>query len=81
MEISYKLNWIKQTPKTLEPFKPWSIEVSRVAKFIDWKFDRFIKLEEAVKFLDKVVFYEKDFDSVMSKSEKKRKKLGEITLF
>ena len=81
MEISYKLNGIKQNPKTLEPFKPWSIEVSRVAKFIDWKFDRFIKLEEAIKFLDKVVFYEKDFDSVMTKTERKKKKLWEISLF
>lgn len=49
------------------------IHIKMVQRFVDWKFDRSIPLEEAMQFLDKAVFYEEDFDSVMSKSEKKKK--------
>lgn len=46
-----------------------------VERFVNWKHDTFIPLEEAMQFLDKAVFYEKDFDSVMSKAEKKKKQI------
>lgn len=49
------------------------IHIKMVERFVDWKHDTFIPLEAAMQFLDKAVFYEKDFDSVMSKAEKKKK--------
>lgn len=51
------------------------IHIKMVERFVDWKHDTFIPLEEAIQFLDKAVFYERDFDSVMSKAEKKKKQI------
>lgn len=51
------------------------IHIKMVERFLDWKHDTFIPLEEAIQFLDKAVFYERDFDSVMSKAEKKKKQI------
>jgi hypothetical protein len=46
-----------------------------VEKFVDWKHDSFIPLEEAIQFLDKAVIYEDDFNSVMSKADKKKNQI------
>ena len=71
MIISYKLKNI-----SLESGKYGNIiHIKMVERFVDWKHDKFIPLEEAMQFLDKAVFYERDFDSVMSKSEKKKKQI------
>lgn len=68
MIVAYKLKNI-----SLENGKYGNIiHIKMVERFVDWKHDTFIPLEEAIQFLDKAVFYEKDFNSVMSKAEKKR---------
>ena len=65
--IAYKLKWL-----SLEKDKMWFniLKVKLVERFVDGKHDKFIPIEEAIKFLDKAVIYEKDFDSVMSKKER-----------
>lgn len=71
MVVAYKLKRI-----SLENDKYGNvIHIKMVEKFIDWKHDSFIPLEEAIEFLDKAVIYEDDFNSVMSKADKKKNQI------
>lgn len=72
MIVAYKLRWLS----TVDWKYGREIKVKLVARFIDWKFDKFIPIEEAMLFLDKAVIYEDDFNSIMSKSDKKRMNKG-----
>ena len=69
MTVAYKL---KGT--TLAKNENWSnvLVVRLVERFVDWKHDKFIPMREVIQFIDKAVIYEEDFDSIMSKSEKKK---------
>lgn len=71
MSIAYKLKGL-----SLAKNENWSnvLQVRLVERFVDWKHDKFIPMREAIDFIDKAVIYEKDFDAVMSKAEKKRNK-------
>jgi hypothetical protein len=71
MVVAYKLKRI-----SLENDKYGNvIHIKMVEKFVDWKHDSFIPLEEAIQFLDKAVIYEDDFNSVMSKADKKKNQI------
>mgnify|MGYP006988831087 CR=1 FL=1 len=71
MVVAYKLKRI-----SLENDKYGNvIHIKMVEKFVDWKHDSFILLEEAIQFLDKAVIYEYDFNSVMSKADKKKNQI------
>lgn len=71
MAVAYKLKRI-----SLENDKYGNvIHIKMVEKFVDWKHDSFIPLEEAIEFLDKAVIYEDDFNSVMSKADKKKNQI------
>lgn len=72
MIVAYKLRWLS----TVDWKYGREIKVKLVARFIDWKFDKFIPIEDAMLFLDKAVIYEDDFNSVMSKADKKRMNKG-----
>ena len=72
MIVAYKLKWISIEK---DQYGSNYLRVKLVEKFVDWKYDKFIPMREAIQFLDKAVFYEDDFDSVMSKSEKKKKQI------
>ena len=69
MTVAYKLKGA-----TLAKNENWSnvLVVRLVERFVDWKHDKFIPMREVIQFIDKAVIYEEDFDSIMSKSEKKR---------
>lgn len=71
MIIAYKLRWLS----TVDWKYGRELKVKLVARFIDWKFDKFIPIEDAMQFLDKAVIYEDDFNSVMSKADKKRNQI------
>lgn len=71
MTVAYKLKRISLKKDTYGNV----IHIKMVEKFVDWKHDSFIPLEEAIEFLNKAVFYEDDFDSVMSKAERKKKQI------
>ncbi len=71
MVVAYKLKRI-----SLENDKYGNvIHIKMVEKFVDWKHDSFIPLEEAIQFLDKAVIYEDDFNSVMSIADKKKNQI------
>ena len=67
---AYKLKWV-----SIVKDKNGSniLQVRLIERFIDWKHDKFIPMNEAISIIDKAVIYEEDFDSIMSKSEIKRK--------
>lgn len=67
---AYKLKWV-----SIVKDKNGSniLQVRLVERFIDWKHDKFISMNEAMYIIDRAVIYEKDFDSIMSKAELKRK--------
>ena len=67
---AYKLKWV-----SIVKDKNGSniLQIRLVERFIDWKYDKFISINEAMYIIDKAVIYEKDFDSIMSKAELKRK--------
>ena len=71
MTVAYKLKGL-----SLAKNENWSnvLQVRLVERFVDWKHDKFIPMREAIEFIEKAVIYEKDFDAVMSKAEKKRNK-------
>lgn len=73
MVVAYKLKWISIEK---DQYGSNYLRVKLVARFIDWKFDKFIPMREAIQFLDKAVIYEDDFNSVMSKADKKRMNKG-----
>lgn len=50
------------------------IKIRLVEKFVDWKYDKFIPLKQAVDIINNAVIYDKDIDSIQSKSEIKKKK-------
>jgi len=71
MVVAYKLKRI-----SLENDKYGNvIHIKMVQRFVDWKFDRSIPLEDAMQFLDKAVIYEDDFNDIMSKADKKKKQI------
>ena len=67
---AYKLKWV-----SIVKDKNGSniLQVRLIERFIDWKHDKLIPMNEAISIIDKAVIYEEDFDSIMSKSEIKRK--------
>lgn len=50
------------------------IKIKLVESFIDGKHNKFIPLSEAVEVINNAVVYEKDFNSIISKNDKKRQK-------
>lgn len=68
--ISYKIKWASiDVDENGFPF----IKVRLVERFIDGKYDKFISLKQGLEIMDRAVFNETEFDSVMSKAEKKAK--------
>jgi len=73
MVVAYKLKWISIEK---DQYGSNYLRVKLVARFKDWKYDKFIPMREAIQFLEKAVIYEDDFNSVMSKADKKRMNKG-----
>ena len=70
-EIKYKINEVH-----LKEDERWFnyLEIRRISRFINWKFDKFVSMEECECVLEWAVIDEKEKNSVMNKAEQKRLK-------
>lgn len=50
------------------------IKIRLVERFVDWKYDKFIPLRQAIDIINNAVIYEDNIDSIKSKSEIKKQK-------
>lgn len=50
------------------------IRIKLVERFVDGKHDKFIPMHKAIDIIKQAVVYEKDFNTICSKAEKKRQK-------
>ena len=66
--IKYKLKWVDYIYS--DKFKREVLIVPLVWRWIDWKFDKFIPMNEAINILDGAVINPEDKNSIMSSNDK-----------
>ncbi len=66
--IRYKLKWVEIVHS--EKYHRDVIRIPLVWRWIDWKFDKFIPMSEAIKILEDAVINPEDKNSIMSSNDK-----------